>query len=85
MTTTEIEYLPINHELDITNDVCPMTFVRVRLMLDRMLPAQTLRIRLKGQEPIENVPRSAVALGHQVLSKSIGEDGVCSLVLRRDG
>lgn len=85
MTMTTTQHPATDHELDITSDVCPMTFVRVRLMLDRMLPAQTLRIRLKGQEPIENVPRSAVALGHEVLSLCSGADGVCSLVLRRGG
>ncbi len=28
--------------LDISNDVCPMTFVRTRLALDRMAPGSVL-------------------------------------------
>jgi len=45
--------------LDITRDLCPMTFVRTRLALDRMAPGETLLVVLKGEEPRRNVPRSA--------------------------
>jgi TusA-related sulfurtransferase len=72
-------------ELDITGDTCPMTFVRTRLALDRLAPGQTLLVRLKGAEPAENVPKSAAALGHQVLSQETGADGTIRLLLRRGG
>ncbi|MEO5378343.1 MAG: sulfurtransferase TusA family protein [Magnetococcus sp. DMHC-6] len=42
--------------IDITGDICPMTFVKVKLQLERMTPGQTLEIRLTGQEPLENIP-----------------------------
>ena len=70
-------------EIDITNDVCPMTFVRTRLALDRMTPGEILRVRLKGQEPLRNVPRSAREQGHEVLSLETDSDGVSVLLLRR--
>lgn len=54
--------------LDITTDICPMTFVRTRLLLDRSTPGAVLTVRLKGREPLANVPRSARELGHTVLS-----------------
>jgi TusA-related sulfurtransferase len=54
--------------LDITADVCPMTFVRTRLLIERMAPGETAEVRLKGQEPLENVPASVAELGHQVLA-----------------
>jgi TusA-related sulfurtransferase len=44
-------------EIDITKDLCPMTFVRTRLALDRMTPGEILRVRLKGDEPLRNVLR----------------------------
>jgi len=53
--------------LDITRDICPMTFVRTRLLLDRLPPGSVVRIRLKGREPLANVPRSARELGHAVI------------------
>lgn len=70
-------------EIDITNDVCPMTFVRTRLALDRMMPGEILRVRLKGEEPLRNVPRSAREQGHQVLSLETDSAGVSVLLLRR--
>jgi TusA-related sulfurtransferase len=72
-------------ELDITGEVCPMTFVRTRLALDRMAPGQTLLVRLRGDEPLRNVPRTAREQGHEVLSLDIGGDGVAMLLLRRGG
>lgn len=70
-------------ELDITRDVCPMTFVRTRLALDRLQPGQTLRVRLRGEEPARNVPLTAAGLGHAVLSFIPQADGTHLLLLRR--
>ncbi len=74
-----------DQELDITAEVCPMTFVRTRLALDRMAPGQTLLVRLRGEEPLRNVPRTAREQGHAVLSLETGADGVAVLLLRRGG
>ena len=72
-----------DRELDITGDVCPMTFVRTRLALDRLAAGQILRVRLRGEEPLRNVPRAAVEQGHTVLAQDTGADGVTTLLLRR--
>ncbi len=58
----------VDHNLDITQEVCPLTFVKTKLLIERMLPGETAAIRLKGAEPLENVPRSVREHGHQVLS-----------------
>jgi len=79
------EMQTVDREIDITNDVCPMTFVRTRLALDRMAPGQVLRVRLKGDEPLRNVPRTAAEQGHEVLSLDTAPDGVSVLLLRRGG
>jgi TusA-related sulfurtransferase len=76
---------PIDKEIDITGEVCPMTFVRTRLALDRMTPGQVLLVKLRGEEPVRNVPRTAEEQGHTVLSQETGADGVTRLVLRRGG
>ena len=49
--------------LDLTAERCPMTFVRVRLALDSLPAAATLRVRLRGSEAPGNVATSARALG----------------------
>ena len=56
-----------DHLLDITRDVCPLTFVTTKLLLERMSSGETADIRLTGAEPLENVPRSVREHGHEVL------------------
>ena len=69
--------------IDITRDICPMTFVRTRLALDRLAPGQKLLVLLKGDEPRRNVPRSTREHGHKVLAEQTGADGVTRLLLER--
>ncbi len=73
----------VDQELDITRDTCPMTFVRTRLALDRMASGQVLRVRLRGEEPLRNVPRNAIEQGHQVLTLETDPDGISTLLLRK--
>jgi len=73
-----------DQELDITRDLCPMTFVRTRLALDRMPAGQVLRVRLKGDEPRRNVPRTATEQGHAVLAQR-EDDGALLLWIRKGG
>jgi TusA-related sulfurtransferase len=53
--------------LDITEAVCPMTFVRTKLLIESMDPGQVAEVRLRGAEPLKNVPRSIKGYGHTVL------------------
>lgn len=69
-----------DHFLDITADVCPMTFVKTKLMVERMTAGQTLKVRLNGGEPLENVPRSLTELGHEILDISVEDTGAESPV-----
>ena len=72
-----------DHTLDITRDLCPMTFVRTRLMLDRMTEGETLLVLLKGAEPIANVPRAAAALGHGIFLGAKDSEGVARVFIRK--
>jgi len=74
---------PADQHLDITSEVCPMTFVKTRLALDRLSRGQTLLVRLRGEEPSRNVPRTAIEQGHAVLSQHDRCDGTTDLLLRR--
>ena len=71
--------------IDITADVCPMTFVRTKIALERLPVGGVLEVRLKGDEPLRNVPESARDLGHTVLALDPLEDGTWRLLLRREG
>lgn len=54
--------------IDITADVCPLTFVKTKLLLEKMPPGAVASVRLKGVQPLDNVPRSVKAHGHDVVS-----------------
>ncbi|MCD7931882.1 MAG: sulfurtransferase TusA family protein [Tannerellaceae bacterium] len=49
----------MTHQLDITKEHCPMTFVKTKLKLAQLAPGDTLEVLLTEGEPLENVPRSA--------------------------
>jgi TusA-related sulfurtransferase len=54
--------------IDITADVCPLTFVKTKLLLEKMPVGAIATVRLKGAQPLDNVPRSVKAHGHDVVS-----------------
>ena len=76
-------------DLDITALTCPMTFVRVRLLLDRLGPGAVASVRLQGAEPHANIPRQLGRLGHEVLAMEpedparLSPDAVWRLTFRR--
>lgn len=78
---------PIDYRLDITGEICPLTFVKTKLIIEKMAPGETLEVRLKGTEPLRNVPRSVTELGHTIISivAEPGEDqtGIHRLCLRK--
>lgn len=72
--------LPADHDIDITGEVCPMTFVRTKLRLERMKQGETLNVRLRGDEPLRNVPRAARDEGHVILGiEADGESHVVTI------
>jgi TusA-related sulfurtransferase len=69
--------------IDITGEVCPMTFVRTRLALDSMETGQILLVRLAGEDPLKNVPRAAADQGHELLDLTAQADGSWVLVIQK--
>ena len=69
--------------LDITQETCPMTFVKVKLALAKMDAGQELEVILNGGEPLENVPRSCEEQGYQVLSTEDCGDNKHRLIIKK--
>lgn len=67
--------------LDLTSEVCPMTYVRTKLRLEVLEEGELLEVILRGEEPLRNVPASAIEEGHQVVSLEPLDDGRYRLVL----
>lgn len=66
-----------------------MTFVRTKLLLEKIAPGEVLEVRLKGEEPLQNVPRSTRQHGHTILSllpedPAQPDDGIHRLFIRKE-
>ena len=55
------------YSLDITSDICPLTMVKAKLLIERMQTGETASIRLNAGEPLDNVPRTLRDQGHEVI------------------
>ena len=74
--------------LDITTDVCPMTFVRTKLMIEQMSQDDVAEVRLQGAEPLKNIPYSAKEMGIIIVSlkpedKTTDPIGIHKLLIRK--
>ena len=66
--TKRINAKNISKFIDITKEICPMTFVKTKLAIENAKIGDIIQIRIKGREPLENVPRSIEEHGHKILS-----------------
>lgn len=78
------EYI-IDDTVDITDVVCPTTFVKAKVALEELDEGQVLAIRMNDGEPVQNVPRSIKEEGHQILKLIDNEDGTYNLIVRKVG
>lgn len=69
--------------VDITDVVCPMTFVKAKFAIEALDAGQTLEIHMNDGEPIQNVPRSMKDEGHKVLDVKENGDGTYNIVVQK--
>lgn len=75
----------VTDTVDITDVVCPVTFVKTKVALEDLEEGEILQVHLKDGEPVQNVPRSVKDEGHQVLKLKDNEDGTYELYIRKVG
>ena len=73
----------IDETIDITDVVCPVTFVKAKVALEELEDGQVLSIRLNDGEPVQNVPRSIKEEGHQILKLVDNGDGTYNLIVKK--
>jgi tRNA 2-thiouridine synthesizing protein A len=71
-----------DRELDIRGDICPITFVKAKLAIEKMETGQVLKVLIDYAPSAENVPRSLAHEGHEVV-RVTREDGPLWTVLVR--
>ena len=55
-------------QIDITGDLCPITFVKTKLFIEDHSTGQIVMIRLRAGEPLDNIPATLREEGHNILS-----------------
>ena len=53
-----------DEQVDITDVVCPVTFVKAKVALEEMDEGQVLAVKMNDGEPVQNVPRSIKAVSY---------------------
>lgn len=77
---SEIQF---DDQVDITDVVCPVTFVKAKVALEEMDDGEILAVRMNDGEPVQNVPRSIKEEGHQILKLFDNNDGTYTLFVRK--
>lgn len=73
----------IDERVDITDVVCPMTFVKAKVAMEELEVGQVLSVTMNDGEPVQNVPRSFKEEGQQVLKLLDNGNGTYDLIVKK--
>jgi TusA-related sulfurtransferase len=71
--------------VDITDVVCPITFVKVKVAIEDVQDGQILSVKMNEGEPVQNVPRSLKEEGHRVIEIEDNKDGTFTILIEKGG
>jgi TusA-related sulfurtransferase len=74
----------VDRTLDIRGQVCPLTFVRAKLAIEKMALGEVLEIVVDHQPASVNVPRSMAHEGQTVLAVEQTGEREWRLLVRKD-
>jgi len=69
--------------VDLRGEVCPYTFVKTILALEETEPGQVLEVTVDHAPAVENVPRSVMNRGHEVLAVREEREGHWTITVRK--
>ncbi len=78
------EDIKVDKTIDIKGQVCPYTFVRSKLAIEKMNVGEVLEIILDHKQAIENVPRSMENEGQKVLKVEQTGEKEWRIIVRKD-
>ena len=79
----ELAGFEINDTVDITDKVCPLTFVKAKVAIEELEDGEIIAIHMNDGEPVQNVPRSLKEEGHKILKLIDNEDGTYDLIVQK--
>ena len=72
-----------NAFVDITDVVCPITFVKAKVAIEELETGEILEIKMNEGEPLQNVPRSFKDEGHKVIKVINNNDGTYNIFVEK--
>lgn len=75
--------IEVDDIVDVTDVVCPVTFVKAKVAIEELDDGQILAVHLNDGEPVQNVPRSLKDEGHQILKLIDNNDGTYDLIVKK--
>ena len=73
----------IDDTVDITDVVCPITFVKAKCAIEELDDGQIIAVHMNDGEPVQNVTRSIKEEVHQILKLIDNEDGTYDLIVKK--
>jgi len=55
-------------EIDLLDEICPMTFVKTKLAIERINQGERIKVIFNSQEAKINVPRSLSEVNHKIIA-----------------
>ena len=77
--------IKIDDVVDITDVVCPVTFVKAKVALEELDDGQVISVHMNDGEPVQNVPRSIKDEGHKIIKLINNNDGTYDLIVQKVG
>ena len=76
--------MKVDKTIDIRGQVCPYTFVRSKLAIEKMNVGEVLEIILDHKAAVENVPKSMENEGQKVLTVEQTGEKEWRIIVRKD-
>ena len=55
-------------EIDLLDEICPMTFVKTKLDIERINQGERIKVIFNSQEAKTNVPKSLSEVNHKIIA-----------------
>ena len=55
-------------EIDLLDEICPMTFVKTKLAIERINQGERIKVFFNSQEAKTNVPKSLSEVNHKIIA-----------------
>ena len=74
-----------DEQVDITDVVCPVTFVKAKVALEEMDEGKVLAVKMNEGQTEQNVPRRIKEQRNKILKLDTNDDGTYTLFVKKVG